>query len=100
MNKYQEAFSVIETILHLMCGEKREDGYEPSHDEMSRAMNDFKELVDKATPKKIKVITINGYDWDSMNYVEDKEYCCPTCRNAIGGIGNYCDNCGQKLEGE
>lgn len=35
-----------------------------------------------------------------MSYVEDKEYCCPICGKAIGGIGNYCDNCGQKLEGE
>lgn len=30
MNKYEEAFNVIETILHLMCGEEREDNYKPS----------------------------------------------------------------------
>ena len=52
MNKYEEAFNVIETILHLMCGEEREDNYKPSHDEMVNSMEDFKELVERATPKK------------------------------------------------
>lgn len=42
MNKYEEAFDVIETILHLMCGEEREDNYKPSHDEMVNSMEDFK----------------------------------------------------------
>ena len=27
MNKYQKAIEVIDTLLHLMCGEEREDGY-------------------------------------------------------------------------
>ena len=49
MNKYEEAFNVIETILHLMCGEEREDNYKPSHDEMVNSMEDFKELVERAT---------------------------------------------------
>lgn len=49
INKYQKAYGVIETILHLMCGEVREDGYKPSQDEMIEAMNIFKELVDNET---------------------------------------------------
>ena len=53
MNKYEKAFDVIDTILHLMCGEEREDGYKPSQDEMVNSMEDFKELVERATPKKI-----------------------------------------------
>ena len=52
MNKYEKAYDVIDTILHLMCGEKREDGYEPTHDEMVEAMDDLKKLVGKATPKE------------------------------------------------
>ena len=48
MNKYQDAIEVIDTLLHLMCGEEREDGYEPTIDEMSKSMNLLKELVDKA----------------------------------------------------
>lgn len=26
MNKYQKAIKVVDTLLHLMCGEEREDG--------------------------------------------------------------------------
>lgn len=48
MNKYQEAIEVIDTLLHLMCGEEREDGYEPTMEEMSNSMDWLKELVDKA----------------------------------------------------
>lgn len=48
MNKYQKAIEVIDTLLHLMCGEKREDGYKPTMEEMSKSMDLLKELVDKA----------------------------------------------------
>lgn len=48
MNKYQKAIEVIDTLLHLMCGEEREDGYEPTMEEMSKSMDWLKELVDKA----------------------------------------------------
>lgn len=47
MNKYQRAYNVIDTVLHLMCGEEREDGYIPTQEEMSKAMADLKELVEK-----------------------------------------------------
>lgn len=48
MNKYQNAIEVIDTLLHLMCGEEREDGYKPTMEEMSKSMDLLKELVDKA----------------------------------------------------
>lgn len=48
MNKYQKAIEVIDTLLHLMCGEEREDGYKPTMEEMSNSMDLLKELVDKA----------------------------------------------------
>lgn len=48
MNKYQKAIEVIDTLLHLMCGEEREDGYKPTMEEMSKSMDWLKELVDKA----------------------------------------------------
>ena len=47
MNKYKQAYNVIDTVLHLMCGEEREDGYKPTQEEMSKAMTDLKELVVK-----------------------------------------------------
>ena len=53
MNKYQKAIEVIDTLLHLMCGEEREDGYKPTMEEMSNSMDLLKELVDKA----------DSFDW-------------------------------------
>lgn len=47
MNKYKQAYNVIDTVLHLICGEEREDCYKPTHEEMSKAMTDLKELVEK-----------------------------------------------------
>ena len=48
MNKYQKAIEVIDTLLHLMCGEEREDGYKPTMEEMSNSMDLLKDLADKA----------------------------------------------------
>lgn len=48
MNKYQKAIEVIDTLLHLMCGEEREDGYKPTMEEMSNSMNLLKDLANKA----------------------------------------------------
>lgn len=48
MNKYQEAIEVIDTLLHLMCGEEREDGYKPTMEEMSESMYLLKDLANKA----------------------------------------------------
>lgn len=48
MNKYQEAIEVVDTLLHLMCGEEREDGYKPTMEEMSKSMDLLKDLANKA----------------------------------------------------
>lgn len=48
MNKYQKAIEVIDTLLHLMCGEEREDGYKPTMEEMSNSMDLLKDLANKA----------------------------------------------------
>lgn len=48
MNKYQKAIEVIDTLLHLMCGEEREDGYKPTMEEMSKSMYLLKDLANKA----------------------------------------------------
>lgn len=47
MNKYQKAIEVIDTILHLMCGEEREDGYKPTMEEMSKSMDLLTDLANK-----------------------------------------------------
>ena len=48
MNKYQKAIEVIDTLLHLMCGEEREDGYKPTMEEMSNSMDLLEDLANKA----------------------------------------------------
>ena len=48
MNEYQKSIEVIDTLLHLMCGEEREDGYKPTMEEMSKSMDLLKELANKA----------------------------------------------------
>lgn len=42
-----EAYEVIDTLIHLMCGETREDGYEPTTDETINSMRILKQLIDK-----------------------------------------------------
>lgn len=42
-----EAYEVIDTLIHLMCGETREDGYEPTIDETINSMRILKQLIDK-----------------------------------------------------
>lgn len=100
MNKYQKAIEVIDTLLHLMCGEEREDGYKPTMEEMSNSMDLLKDLVDKETPKKPVDIEF-GPCGDLM-------LCCPNCHNGVVPRPTYhgnryysrCPFCGQKLEGE
>ena len=51
MNEYQKAIEVVDTLLHLMCGEEREDGYKPTMEEMSKSMDLLKDLANKADSK-------------------------------------------------
>lgn len=48
MNKYKKAIKVVDTLLHLMCGEEREDGYKPTMEEMSKSMDLLTDLANKA----------------------------------------------------
>ena len=65
MNKYQKAIEVIDTLLHLMCGEEREDGYEPTMEEMSNSMDWLKELVNKA----------DSFEWIPFEMENGFHYC-------------------------
>ena len=42
-----EAYEVIDTLIHLMCGETREDGYEPTMDETINSMRIIKQLINE-----------------------------------------------------
>lgn len=48
MNKYKKAIKVVDTLLHLMCGEERADGYKPTVEEMSKSMDLLTDLANKA----------------------------------------------------
>lgn len=92
MNEYQKSIEVIDTLLHLMCGEEREDGYKPTMEEMSKSMYLLQELVERATPKKL-VATRHTRR-------------CPSCNRQMSDINNahpnmkFCPNCGQALDWE
>ena len=101
MNKYQKAIEVIDTLLHLMCGEEREDGYKPTMEEMSNSMDLLKELVDKETPKKPEIkelIRKNNYR-DERNSPRS-DWWCPNCHleHMSGNDLKYCPSCGQALD--
>lgn len=77
MNKYQSAYYVIDTVLHLMCGEEREDGYRPTQDELIKAMEDIKDLVDKTNVMINREETILQYLEEYKNEVA-MEFDCDT----------------------
>lgn len=81
MNKYQETFEYVIGLLSDVF------------DYDLIAMNPeryalLKELVDKATPKKITLY------FDGI----PKTYECPACKTRNMGYGHYCPYCGQSLD--
>lgn len=91
MNKYQEAYSYIKHYCEL------DDDF-LKWPLAERSMTAFKELVDKATPKKLK----NKTDKDGRLLLV-----CPTCGDVYMKFWSdvetvscreYCDECGQKLD--
>lgn len=61
MNKYKEAIKVVDTVLHHMCGEEREDGYLPTMEEMSKSMDLLKDLANKA----------DSFEWIPFTFDEE-----------------------------
>lgn len=61
MNKYQKAIEVIDVLLHLMCGEEREDGYKPTMEEMSNSMDLLTDLANKA----------DSFEWIPFTFDEE-----------------------------
>ena len=62
------AYEVIDTLINLMCGEKREDGYEPSIDETINSMRVLKQLIEKHfenQPLKFEELKEGMWVWDN-----------------------------------
>ena len=93
MNKYQEALDTItETLIN--CGRTKDLPDETILKEQNE-LNLLKELVNKATPKKVIVKKSQlGYGiWRESRY-------CPNCQsNLTYKFGyRYCHKCGQALD--
>ena len=61
MNKYKNAIKVVDTLLHLMCGEERADGYKPTMEEMSKSMDLLTDLANKA----------DSFEWIPFTFDEE-----------------------------
>lgn len=84
MNKYQEALNRIDTYR--------------VNKSLKLDIKDIltlQELVDKATPKKVRIETI---------FENNKElyelYFCPNCGLTLFSIPKYCSRCGQHLDND
>lgn len=95
MNKYQEALNEIRYRFTTIYGNENRDGSERKRRDMR--LNTLQELVDKETPKKVKVI-----DEPDLGYI----YYCPDCGATLmvnrnkhpKHLFNYCGKCSQKLD--
>lgn len=65
MNKYQEAIKIIDVAFHLVCGEEREDGYEPTTEEFLNSMDLLKDLANKA----------DSFEWIPFEIEDGFLYC-------------------------
>lgn len=93
-NKYQEAIDIVARY----CSDYRM-GIFPSRHKLSNELDILKELVDRATPKKVKLM--EDYYFPETNDYDYTSGYCPYCGTGVcrdeTHIPNYCSNCGQKL---
>ena len=96
MNKYQEALNRVNKAITIALACQGIDLKED--DETVLALKTLQELVDKATPKKLK--SKNDKDGRLL-------WVCPTCGDVYKKFWSevetvscrkHCDNCGQKLD--
>lgn len=86
MNKYQEA---LDKFLRIA-------GESPNTYNIKPEYMVLKELVDKATPKKVLYLTI--VDTPDNTYLNGN---CPNCHNIVDStnmVEEYCQYCGQALD--
>ena len=81
MNKYQEALQKIASLIY-------EASKETLNAEDCEEYFALKELVEKATPKKMRSIRIDSHIVSV----------CPSCQSVLSSECLYCPECGQKLD--
>lgn len=92
-SKYQEALEFFRKLPHRIPLKFANDEFCKEYD---KSFVSIKELVDKATPKKIRY---ENAPKPSMAYM----YSCPNCGRMLGvnckpTYINYCDVCGIKFD--
>lgn len=92
-SKYQEALDRVKEVYIYLCDEFN---LKKAAVKMNDDIEVLQELVDKATPKKVRY---ENAPKPSMAYV----YSCPNCGRMLGvnckpTYINYCDECGIKLD--
>lgn len=85
MNKYQE----YQEALNFLKKIEKENTYKRIGLFNHTQCDILQELVDKATPKKVK-------PFPNSLYIKT----CPDCDLHLSLTQNYCDRCGQKLDWE
>lgn len=101
MNKYQEALDYLVDELKG-CDEAISD---PEYRQELTAKREaakklLQKLVDKATPKKLKIRAFNeAKPWDCADYLVERES-CPVCGRKLLDKDPYCYICGQRLDWE
>lgn len=92
MNKYQEALGFLKENAcenyfrqYVQTCEKRVT--------ISKSSKYLQELVDKATPKKLK-----GWTVGRLSNNRGIEFNCPTCDTVHHNKFNFCPNCGQAID--
>lgn len=88
MNKYQDSIVVLTEIFDKYINASR------------KHLNALNELVNRATPKKPKMIADKGYDGDVSSHL-----CCQTCAQPIMNVWSkreykpqFCHYCGQAID--
>lgn len=98
MNKYQEALETIQKsklIFHVYKGQTEGMKAPRIFDLYHGEIFTLRELVEKATPKKV-VNVKSVEDWDVLFIAGE----CPVCGSWLNDEMKYCPECGQRLEWE
>lgn len=90
MNKYEDALMTLFCKAHTndeVCEANKCTKDESCLEcNIQKAFEKLQELVEKATPKKVKIFIAFG------------ERLCPNCRNHMIDLYKYCPDCGQALD--
>nr|DAU44683.1 MAG TPA: PROTEIN/RNA Complex, archaeal, ribosomal, 50S, protein.0A [Caudoviricetes sp.] len=92
MNKYQEALGFLKESAY----ENYFRQHVQTHEErvtIFKSSEYLQELVDKATPKKLK-----GWRVGKLLPNRGIEFNCPVCNSIYNERVNFCSNCGQAID--